>query len=219
MWTEASRDADLVKETVNDTRAKALLFQACVNLELFNHASGHIHEALDQLNFHNFARAFGSCHMDEGIFGADIHGAQMLSYTQRVTGFLLATVTAGHRFTRSILGARARDRGRDWSEIRKEIDGLEKTYVRVRNFLEHLDKALAARRPTLDIDCSFTPEAILTCREGSDTFTFNFTKEALARPQALYDRLLQVVKSRKHAADRSEAPGLCNCRSARVRLR
>jgi hypothetical protein len=109
MWTEAARDASLIAETILDPRARQLLFQARINLELFNHASVQLHEALDQLNLHNFSHAFGGCRMNEGIFGTDIHTAEMVSWTQRVTGFLLAAVTAGHRFLSAVNKARNKD--------------------------------------------------------------------------------------------------------------
>lgn len=197
MWTKASREIDLVSATVADRQARALLFQASINLELLNNTTIQLHAALDELNFHNFARAFGSCHMDEGIFGSDIHHAQMLSHTQQVTGLLLAAVTAGHRFARCVRGARSRDRGRDWATVRHELDRLEHNYREVRNFLEHLDKELAKQAPSLNFDCSFTPDAVLTCKSRGSVLTFDFTKAALKAPSTLFASILGILEARK----------------------
>jgi hypothetical protein len=88
MWTEASKDAGLVREAITSAQARRLFFQARINLEFYNHARGQLQEALDRLSFHSFARV-NSCHMTEGVFGADIHAANMLSERERVIGFLL----------------------------------------------------------------------------------------------------------------------------------
>ena len=62
MWTKAAKDAELTSETITSDEARKLFFQARVNLELFNHAREKLKEALDQLNFHDFARV-NSCHI------------------------------------------------------------------------------------------------------------------------------------------------------------
>ncbi len=196
MWTEAAKDAILIREVVNPEQARHLLYQARVNLELFNHTRSQLHEALNQLNFRDFARV-NSCHMTEGIFGEDIHAAHMITEKERVIGFLLATVTAGHRFTRSIIAARARDMGPDWKGLKIDITLLEKKFHKVRNFMEHLDEAIASGTLASDMDCTFTPGAILTCKEPSETFTFDFSEQALLRPQETYDKVIDMLKARK----------------------
>ena len=75
--------------------SRALFFQARVNLELFKHMVEQLHALFDKLNYHNFARAFGTCHMNDGIFGELKHSAQMATEKERVLGFLLAMVTSG----------------------------------------------------------------------------------------------------------------------------
>ena len=196
MWTKAAKDSELARETIASTEARRLFFQARVNLELFNHTREMLKEALAQLNFHNFARA-NSCHMTEGVFGADIHSANMQSERECVIGFLLATVTAGHRFTRSIIAARSKDRGADWEGLRLHLKQLQKKYHDTRNFLEHLDEAIAKETVTDDMDCSFTPGAILTCKESSEKFTFDFSEQALAKLQEVYDKIIEMLEKRK----------------------
>jgi hypothetical protein len=196
MWTEAAKDTELVRETISVPQARHLFFQARVNLELFNHAREKLQEALDQLNFHDFARV-NSCHMVEGMFGADIHAANMLSERERVIGFLLATVTAGHRFTRSMIAARNKDMGRDWKSLRTDISQLEKKFYDTRNFLEHLDEAIAKGTVRDAMNCSFTPGAILTCKEKDNQFTFDFSGQALMKPQEIYNKIIEMLKQRK----------------------
>lgn len=196
MWTKAAKDAELTRETITSDEARKLFLQARVNLELFNHAREKLKEALDQLNFHDFARV-NSCHMTEGVFGADIHLANMQSERERVIGFLLAAVTAGHRFTRSIIAARRKDTGRDWKSLRLDISQLEKKFHDTRNFLEHLDEAIAKGIVSDDMDCSFTPGAILTCKESGNQFTFDFSEQALTKPQEIYDKIIEMLEQRK----------------------
>jgi hypothetical protein len=198
MWTKAANDAELTRETISSSEARKLFFQARVNLELFNHAREKLKEALDQLKFHDFARV-NSCHMTEGIFGADIHLANMQSERERVIGFLLAAVTAGHRFTRSMIAVRRSDAGRDWKSLRLDISQLGKKFHKTRNFLEHLDEAIAEGRVNDDMDCSFTPGAVLTCKENGNQFTFDFSEQALTKPQEIYDKIIEMLEQRKAA--------------------
>lgn len=200
MWTPAARDSQLISETVPHAVARQLLLQARVNLELFLHASKQLHEALNTLNHHNFARTFGSGHMDEGIFGVDKHTAEMVAGQQRVTGFLLAVITAGHRFTRALVAARQYDRNSDWKHLRADLDTLQSSYHRVRNFMEHLHDAIADVASAPGLDCSFTPGALLTCKEPKGTYTFDFSEIALSQIERTYDRLLKMLKARKGTA-------------------
>ena len=198
MWTEASRQADLVREKVADPQAQVLLHQARVNVELFKHTAEQLHIEFDALNYHNFARS-QSCHMAEGIFGADKHGAEMMVHKAKVIGFLLATVTAGHRFTRSLRNARSKDRGRDWREFRHELDSLESGYHKVRNFLEHLDDSLA-ENPLDGSDCTFTPTGILTCKAPKKTIYFDFSRQSLSLVEETYRKVIAMLDAREHAS-------------------
>jgi hypothetical protein len=197
MWTDASREADLVRETVPDIQAQMLLLQARVNVELFKHTAEQLQDELDALNFHDFART-QSCHMNEGIFGADKHAADMMVHKAKVVGFLLATVTAGHRFIRSVINARSKDRGRDWRGLRQDLGRLESEYHKVRNFLEHLDKAVASGSAG-GLDCTFTPTAILTCSESTATFKFDFSKQSLGLVEETYHKVIAMLTQRKLA--------------------
>jgi len=196
MWTQSAKDAELIKETIGSSEAKQLLYQARVNLELFIHTHEQLQKALDQLLFHDFARA-NSCHMTEGVFGTAIHAAHMMSEKERVMGFLLAAVTAGYRFTRSISAARSKDRGRDWKNLRTNISKLEKKFHKVRNFLEHLDESIARGAITDGMDCYFSPQAILTCKESPNEFTFDFSEQAMKQPEEIYEKVIEMLEQRK----------------------
>jgi hypothetical protein len=195
MWTESAHDAELVRNTVSDAVARRLLYQARVNLELFTHVRAQLTDALNELNAEDFARVM-SDHMTEGVFGADKHRANQMTQKERVIGFLLATVTAGHRLTRFLCAARRNDRGRDWATLRIDLDLLEKQYHDVRNYLEHMDEAIASGKILNDMDCTFTPAGVLTCKEGTCSLTFDFSEAGLKRPQEVYDKVIAMLKSR-----------------------
>ncbi len=196
MWTQSSRDADLIRETVSDSGARHLLYQARINLALYAHASERLQEAMEALNAEDFARVM-SCHMMEGIFGADKHAAKQMELKEQVIGFLLAVVTAGHRFTRSIQGARQRDGNAHWKELKYDIALLERKFHDVRNFMEHLDESIAHGELASGTDCTFTPEAVLTCRYKDRTITFSFTSSSLKTCPKVYDSVIELLKKRK----------------------
>lgn len=160
MWTDESRASDLIFGVVSSPVAQHLLYQSQMHLENFRHAKSRLHESFDTLLFRDFARA-QSCHMTEGIFGADIHAAEMESAKIRVWGYLLNTATAGHKFLRCLVNARAKDRKSDWAPFREDLKALPDLYRRTRNFLEHLDEATAREEVTGIEDCKFSRHGIL----------------------------------------------------------
>jgi hypothetical protein len=202
MWTEAATHTHLIYDTVSDRKAQILLFQARVNLELFNYTRVALGQALDLLNQHDFARVM-SCHIIEGIFGADRHYAEQLTQRERVVGFLLATVTAGHRFTKALRLAGAKDRGGDWKELRVDIRLLEKQYHWARNFLEHMHDAVGSGQLSGLADGSFTPAGLLTFKYEGQTSTFDFSADALEHPQKTYDKLVAMLTARESRAEGS----------------
>lgn len=46
MWTDESKEAELVAEVVGEQSARALLFQARVNIELYKHSCLELHQSL-----------------------------------------------------------------------------------------------------------------------------------------------------------------------------
>jgi hypothetical protein len=206
MWTEAQRHAELVAATVSDPNARRLLYQARVNVELCDHAAAQLGDAFDTLDFHNFAAAYGGCHMDEGIFGVAKHGAEMTAAKERVLGFLVTAVTAGHWAAQSLKLARAKDQGEDWKELRIDIDRLERRYHDPRNFLEHLINAITEDRIDAGVDCSFSTKRILTCKEPTRSFEFEFTPDALAKPRVVYEKVIGMLEARKTAKAGGDEP-------------
>src|ERR1022692_4675319 len=99
MWTDETRISGLIFSAVHDQVAQRLLYQAQLHHENFRNSSKQLQEAFSQLLFSDFARV-NSCHMTEGVFGADIHAAEMESAKVRVWGFLLNTATSGHKMLR-----------------------------------------------------------------------------------------------------------------------
>jgi hypothetical protein len=205
MWTQSSRDADLIRETVPDSGARRLLYQARVNLALYTHARERLHESMDALNAADFARV-ASCHMTEGVFGADKHAANQMELKEQVIGFLLSVVTAGHRFTRSIQGARLRDASADWKQLKYDITALERKFHDVRNFMEHLDESIARGDLANGTDCTFTPTAILTCTDKDGKNTFFFSRPSLDACQTVYDSVIELLKKRKTPNNSLNAP-------------
>jgi hypothetical protein len=76
MWTDEVKIAELIFGSVKEPVAQRLLYQAQMHLESFRHASKLLKDSFFALTFHDFART-QSCHMNEGIFGVEIHAARM----------------------------------------------------------------------------------------------------------------------------------------------
>lgn len=186
----------MISEVVSDDRARILLYQAEVNLRLFIYSAEQLNKEFDALNFEDLARA-NTCHMTEGIFGELKHKSQMLSHKQAVIGFLLAVVTAGHRFTRSLFAARRKDQGEDWKILKYDFRLIEKRFHRTRNFLEHLDEALALDQGLERIDCTFSRHGILSCKEDSEEFEFDFRNSSLDKTTEIFDKVIEMLKKRE----------------------
>lgn len=198
MWTDESRASDLIFGVVSSPVAQHLLYQSQMHLENFRHAKSRLHESFDTLLFRDFARA-QSCHMTEGIFGADIHAAEMESAKIRVWGYLLNTATAGHKFLRCLVNARAKDRKSDWAPFREDLKTLPDLYRRTRNFLEHLDEATAREEVTGIEDCKFSRHGILQFSYKDGNLEFDFTEHGLAPIEPLWDKLLEMLQKRREA--------------------
>jgi len=200
MWTDQARTAILIFEVVQDSVAQRLLYQAQMHLESFRHSAKQLQEAFDTLMFHDFARS-QSCHMTEGIFGADVHTAEMESAKVRVWGFLLNTSSAGHKFLRCIVNARSKERESDWSCLRYDLKVLQNLYERARNFLEHLDEMTDKQEVTDIEDCKFSRHGVLHFSDRKGTAQFDFTESGLAPIETIWCKLLDMLRARqKHAA-------------------
>lgn len=198
-WNEATADAELVADTVSSAPARVLLYQARANLELFSHSAQQLDEALEETNLQNFMQS-QSCHMNEGIFGADKHLAEMEAAKQRTVGFLLSVLTSGHRFWRCLIGARRNDQGSDWGTLRVDLNLLESHYHEARNFMEHLDEAIAAGAIEDGMDCQFSPAGVLVCQPPDKAaFRFDFKKQTLQRVPDTYEKVLQMLEQRRGA--------------------
>lgn len=200
MWTDESRNADLIFSVVTSTVAQRLLYQSQMHIENFRRSKDSLHEAFDTLLFRDFARV-NSCHMNEGIFGADIHAAEMESAKICVWGYLLNTATAGHKFLRCLKNARAKERKSDWVVFREDLKELPEIYRRTRNFLEHLDEATANEDVSELEDCTFSRYGVLHFSDKDGKVEFNFTKEGLSPVDILWDKLLEMLKERQHKAN------------------
>src|SRR5262249_14042392 len=102
-----------------------------------------------------------------------------------------------HRFARSACAARGKDRGADWKELRLDLKALTQDYHHVRNFLEHLDEAIATGAADVGLDCSFSRARILTCVKSPEHFTFDFTSEALKTLVDVYEKIVALFTARK----------------------
>jgi hypothetical protein len=201
MWIDESKTADLILRTVGNTVAQRLLYQAQMHLESFRHASKQLKEAFDTLLFHDFART-QSCHMTDGIFGADIHLAKMESAKVRVWGFLLGTATAGNKFLRCIVNARSKDQQSDWVQLREDLKRLPDTFSRTRNFLEHLDEK-TQREEVSDIeDCKFSRHGVLIFTDKWGRVEFDFTGDSLAPIERIWDKVRSLLENRDLQEDK-----------------
>jgi len=203
MWTDESRAADLIFTVVTSPVSQRLIYQSQMHIENFRRSKEQLLEAFDTLLFRDFARA-QSCHMNEGIFGADIHAAEMESAKIRVWGHLLNTATAGHKFLRCLVNARAKERQSDWARFRDDLKNLPDIYRRTRNFLEHLDEATASEDVTDIEDCKFSRHGVLHFEDKDGKLEFDFTKDGLSPVEALWDKLLEMLKERRDAKKQSE---------------
>jgi hypothetical protein len=202
MWTDEARTAALIIEVVTVPVVQRILYQSQMHIENFRHSKGSLHEAFDTLGFHEFARR-QSCHMTEGIFGADIHAAEMESAKIRVWGYLLNTATAGHKFLRCLRNARSRDKEKDWAEFRSDLKKLPEIYRRTRNFLEHLDESTAKEEVTTIEDCSFSRHGVLQFSDKEGPLEFDFTSEGLAPIETLWGKLIEMLKRRREVNKQS----------------
>jgi hypothetical protein len=197
MWTDETKISDLIFLTVKEPVAQRLLYQAQLHVESFQHNSEQLHESFETLLFEDFART-QSCHMTEGIFGADIHAAKMESAKVRVWGFLSATVAAAYKCLRCIANARQKDRGRDWAILRQSLDVLPDQYRRTRNFLEHMDEAVYRGEVTTLADCRFSRHGELEFRDEKGNESFLFTKEALGRVLETWKMTIHILRNERN---------------------
>jgi hypothetical protein len=205
MWTDESRTAELIIQTVENPVAQRLLYQAQTHLESFRHASSKLKDSFELLLFHDFART-QSCHMTDGIFGADIHLAKMESAKVRVWGFLLGTATAGHRFLRCIKSARSKNPSSDWAVLRDDLKRLTPLFLRTRNFLEHLDEKTYRQEVTNIEDCKFSRHGILEFADDDGKVEFDFTDDGLAPVEQIWTTTVQMLKTRSPRQPLSQHP-------------
>jgi hypothetical protein len=140
--------------------------------------------------------------MTEGVFGADIHAAEMESAKVRVWGSLLNTATAGHKMLRCIANARNKDRAADWRCLSESLDTLPDIYRRTRNFLEHLDEAVSREEVTDIRDCRFRRNGYLEFSDKHGQLHWDFTEEGLAPVEATWEHLIKIWRARI-------TPGIC----------
>lgn len=200
MFSESQTVANLLASTVKDSTARTLLYQARVNLQLFEYAREQVQKELEALNMADFART-QTCHMTEGIFGAAKHTAKMMEHKEGVLCFLIALVTSAYRVVRSISAARRKDQGTDWKAFRSSLNPLEEELRGARNFLEHLDEAIAQGQIAKGMDCKFSRNGMLTMIENGSATHFDFTSAALERIPELYWQVIRMLEARETLED------------------
>jgi len=199
MWIDEARTTELIFRVVQDVVVQRLLYQSQMHLENFRHASKQLKESFETLLFHDFART-QACHMTDGIFGADIHAAEMESANIRVWGFLLNTATAGHKLFRCIINARNRDRRPDWIVLKNDLKSHPDTFRRVRNFLEHLDEMTHQEKVSGIEDCKFSRHGVLVFTDSKGRIEFDFTETRLSFVEEMWNKVIALLKARKEEA-------------------
>ena len=134
--------------------------------------------------------------MMEGVFGSDVHLAEMNAAKTRVIGFLLSAITSGHRFIRCMAQARQLQKSEDWKELRKTLKTLGDSYHRFRNYLEHLDEAISKGIVSSDEDGSFFIEGIFSYRDKGKNENFDFSQTALKQLDEVDNTVMEMLSNR-----------------------
>lgn len=203
MWTDETRTSDLILAVVTEPVVQRLLYQAQMHIDNFRHSRLWLQEAFEAVLFRDFART-QSCHMTEGIFGADKHAAEMESAKVRVWGHLLNATAAGHKLLRCLANARAKEQHNDWRIVRGDLNTMVEMYRRTRNFLEHLDEATAREEVTSIDDCRFSRHGMLQFTDDRGDFEFDFTPDALISLEELWAKVLDMLRTRRAQAVQGE---------------
>lgn len=180
---------------IQDPVAKRLYYQCVVHAELFAKASELLKQTKDELDFHNFARS-QSCHMTEGVFGAESHAAKMESAKIKTLGYLGVTLSAGHKLLRSLKNARAKDPRPEWKSNKRQLLELEDAYRHARNAYEHLDEAISKGAVSQFKDFSFSIHNVLQFKDTKGkTRTLDFSPETQATVMRLWTSTVNFLES------------------------
>jgi|GEM_PF-5083682 len=201
MWTEEARISRLIFTRIQNTTAKTLIYQASFHIEVFKQAMKELCEAKDNLDYHNLARS-QSCHMTDGIFGTDIHAAEMESAKIKAYGFLGVAVSSGHKFLRCIVNARQQDRETDWASLRDDLKDLPEVYRRARNAIEHLDEAIHKGKSISKDMLTFSIYSVLHYKDKYGDGTLDFSKEGLEKVASIWDKVISMLEARESIVKR-----------------
>jgi hypothetical protein len=195
--TDEARVVIDIFSKVHNKLARVLFYQCVFHVELFKKASQLLKEAKEELDFENFARS-QSCHMTEGLFGADRHAAKMETAKIRTLGYLGVTVSAGHKLLRSLKNARNKEPRPEWRTDRKALIALEEDYRFARNAYQHLDEAICKGVVVKTEDFSFSIHDVLQFRDNHGARrTLDFSPGALQQLSDIWWRSLAVLGAEK----------------------
>lgn len=200
IYTDEAQAAYEIFKKVSDPLAQKLFYQCLFHIDVFNVASEQLKKAMEELNFHNFART-QTCHMTEGIFGEAKHTAYIETAKQKVIGYLGVTISSGHKCLRAMQNARKSDRGIEWKQSKRELDSLVNKYRIARDACEHLDESINKGDTKTLEDFSFSPYNILRFtrikKERRESHEFDFSPETLQKISDLWKSTLDTIKARK----------------------
>jgi hypothetical protein len=189
-------DDAIVTAAVEDECARSLFYHARINLDLLADARARLERAFDRLEFDRFLISTGGYEALDGPWlGEERRLGHLNAEKQRVIGALYGVLTAGLRFVRALRGARSRDRGRDWANVRDEMNSLEESYRPARNFLEHFVDELAQGKPKA-LTCEFSSARVLSYPDRTMRKEFDFSSNALCRPYALHSQVMTFLAAR-----------------------
>ena len=198
MLTEESRLGSVIYRVVSNPVAARLFYQAQIHILNLRSSSELLQEEFDHVLFHDIAQS-QSCHLNDGIFGMDEHIAARETSKLKTWGALMNTVTAAHRFLRSVVNARNADQGRDWKVLREPLKTLPTRLKQVRDCLEHLDEAVHRREVTTLHHCNFTPYGVLILKGPTGTIHFDFTEAGLQSVTDVWGIVVHVLEARDSA--------------------
>jgi hypothetical protein len=108
------------------------------------------------------------------------------------------TVTAAHRFLRSVTNAKNADRGRDWMVLRP-YKTLPDRIREVRDCLEHLDEAVHLHEVATLEDCNFTRHGVLIIKAPKRVIHFDFTEAGLQSINDVWSAVVAILDARDAA--------------------
>lgn len=141
--------------------------------------------------------AENSCHMNEGIFGADIHRSEIEATLVHTWGILHDTINSGYHFLRSSSNAMSLSRPGDTTTFDiKKSKNLVEEWRKARNAIEHLDESIKEKWVTNNSELNISIKGLFIYKHKSKEgkiFEFDLKKEALENILILWEGVIREL--------------------------